>query len=315
MHLRRLLGWSVPSLPLLVSGQDGLLTRAQALASAVSDDAVAHRVRTGRWQRILPGVYATFSGPIPEATRERAALLYAGEGALLHDVTSCRRQGVRYLPDDDRVHVLVPHGVQRQARDFVVLHRTHQLPVGLVVGGLRCSPVARAAVDLCRRLSSMRTVRAVLCDAVQRRRTTVAALAEVLERGHSAGSALPRRVVADLMAGCRSAPECELRDLLLTSRVLPEPEWNVPVFDRHGRLLGRPDGWWRAIRFALEVNSREHHLFGPDWEATMRRQAAFAAYGVLVLPVSPQRIRSEPGPLLAEIERAYLSRLAMIQVS
>jgi hypothetical protein len=299
----------------VAEGQNGLLSRPQALAEGISDDALAHRVRSGRWQRVLPGVYATFSGPVAEAIRERAALLYAGEGALLHEVTSCRRHGVKYLTEDDRVHVLVPHGVQKTSRDFVVVHRTHLLPARLVVGGLPCSPVARAAVDLCRGQSSMRTARAVLCDAVQRGRTTVEALAEVLEHGHSAGSALPRRAVADLMAGCRSAPECELRDLVVTSRVLPEPEWNVAVHDRRGRLLGRPDGWWREIRLALEVNSREHHLFGPDWEATMRRQSAFAADGVLVLPISPQRIRYEPEPLLSEIESAYLGRLAMIEVA
>jgi len=87
------------------------------------------------------------------------------------------------------------------------------------------------------------------------------------------------------------------------------------VFDRLGRLLGRPDGWWRAVRVSVEVNSREHHLSGADWESTMRRQAAFAADGVLVVPVSPQRIRSDPAGVLAELERAYLSRLAVIQVS
>ncbi|WP_162605424.1 hypothetical protein [Jiangella ureilytica] len=37
------------------------------------------------------------------------------------------------------------------------------------------------------------------------------------------GGATARRIIKDIDAGCRSAPECELRDLVLTSRILPEP--------------------------------------------------------------------------------------------
>ena len=43
----------------LLGQQAGVITRAQALAAGMSRDAVYARLRTGRWQRIHTGVYAT----------------------------------------------------------------------------------------------------------------------------------------------------------------------------------------------------------------------------------------------------------------
>jgi very-short-patch-repair endonuclease len=121
------------------------------------------------------------------------------------------------------------------------------------------------------------------------------------------GSRLLRIAVADVIAGCRSAPECELRALVLRSRVLPEPQWNRPLPDLPDIS---PDGWWEEARLVLEVDSVEHHSLGPDAEHTQRRQARLAAAGWTVLPIGPRRIRREPVPLLLEIEAAYRAGLA-----
>ena len=109
------------------------------------------------------------------------------------------------------------------------------------------------------------------------------------ERAAPAGCRGPRR------PGRRSAPECELRDLVSTSGVLPEPRWNAPI-RIGGRLLGIADGWWPEALMAAEVNSREHHFAEGDWEATMQRQAGFAAHGILVIPVSPEAHPVGTGP-------------------
>ena len=49
---------------LVLRYQAGIVTRAQAHGSGLSDRAIAHRVATGRWQRVHLGVYAAFSGPL-----------------------------------------------------------------------------------------------------------------------------------------------------------------------------------------------------------------------------------------------------------
>src|SRR6266851_3178535 len=73
-------GWVADDVPERVRAplitQRGVLTRAQVLDAGMTDKAIVARLRTGRWQRLQRGVYATFSGEPP-----RAALIWA---AVLH---------------------------------------------------------------------------------------------------------------------------------------------------------------------------------------------------------------------------------------
>jgi hypothetical protein len=55
--------------------QNGVLTRVQALDAGLTDKAIAVRLRSGRWQRLHTGVYATFSGKPPREAWLWAAVL------------------------------------------------------------------------------------------------------------------------------------------------------------------------------------------------------------------------------------------------
>jgi hypothetical protein len=92
---------------MLLSYQAGVITRAQAHRSGLSDAAIVHRAATGRWQRVHPGVYATFSGPLSREARLWAAVLYAGAGAVLSHETAA---GLQQLLDKPAplIHLTVP---------------------------------------------------------------------------------------------------------------------------------------------------------------------------------------------------------------
>lgn len=92
---------------LLLGYQAGVVTRAQAFRSGISRGAIAHRVATGRWQRLYEGVYATFSGPVPRQARLWAAVLYAGAGAVLSHETAAELQRLRDQPAP-LIHLTVP---------------------------------------------------------------------------------------------------------------------------------------------------------------------------------------------------------------
>jgi hypothetical protein len=75
----------------LLARQAGVISRGQALAAGLSGAAVDHRVKARRWQPLYPGVYlaadrrsghSRTAGRADEV-RVRAALLWAGEDALL----------------------------------------------------------------------------------------------------------------------------------------------------------------------------------------------------------------------------------------
>lgn len=288
--------------------QQGLVRRDQALACGVTDDAIRRRIGPGgRWRRLVPGVYATFTGELTERQRLVAALLLASPGAMLGCATALRLFGLKYLPKHrSTVHVLIPHSKQLSSVAFVVFHRTTTLPAPRWVFGLPVCPPARAIIDTCREMANLRDVRALVLEAVQRRIVRLTQLEQALAAAAKAGTALVRRAISDGRAGCLSAPEAELRDILMRSKILPKILWNVPVFDRSGYLVGTPDGWIEEVGLALQVDSREHHAEGLGGEDTQRRDNRFGRAGIPSLQFTPWRIRNEPEQVLREVEEAYL---------
>jgi hypothetical protein len=335
--------------------QDDLITRSQALAAGASADMLRHACRPGgRWQVVLPGVYATFTGPLGELHRLRAALLHGGPNAMITGAIACRLAGLEYVAEADMIDVLVPHRRQAMDLDFAVLRRTRRLPepwywigsddandgfdaateeADALVGAARrwniaMAPLPRAAMDAVRfhhlralpehggRLPRqvhrmlLRNTRALLCEAVQRRRCTAADLLAELAAAPRQGTRFARLALDDVAAGCHSAPECELRDLIKRSRVLPEPRWNARLPGlRSGAALMRPDACWPEAKLVVEVNSVQWHGVGTGPERTEARHARYAALGWRVIPVSPYRIRTEPREVLREIESAYRAGL------
>jgi hypothetical protein len=105
-----------------IRSQAGVISRAQAARCGITESAIAWRVRSGRWQRVFPGVVATFSGDLPWPARLWAAVLYAGPGAVLSHRTAAELHGLAD-PGTGPVHVSVPHTRRVAAPDGLVAHR------------------------------------------------------------------------------------------------------------------------------------------------------------------------------------------------
>jgi hypothetical protein len=63
--------------------QDGVISRAQATAAGLSPGDVDHLLRRRQWRPIHPRIYLTDARPAGARTRMQAALLWAGDGAVL----------------------------------------------------------------------------------------------------------------------------------------------------------------------------------------------------------------------------------------
>lgn len=289
--------------------QDGLLTRSQVLAAGMSRSQMEWLVRPeGRWRRVLRGVYSVTSGPMTRRQQQRAAVLYAGTDARLYGISVVELYDLRYAPQDVRVHVLIPARRLVVEHPAVAVHRTRHLPPPAERSGLPVTPLARAVVDACRGIGDRRGVMALVAEVVQRRLCTVEALAAEVESGPTRGSARLRLALQATKAGAASAPEVDLAEIVCTSSLLSFMQVNHPV-EVDGRRFVL-DGCWPEARLAVEVDSVEHHGFGPDAERTSRRRNALVAAGWTVLSVSPARLRDDPKGVLAEIESAYLACLA-----
>jgi hypothetical protein len=288
----------------LLIRQLDVISRRQALAAGVTDNALRHRLRLGGpWRGLLPGVYMAANGAPTTLQQEMAALLYAGPGSVITGPAALRSHHIR-TELTEFVDVLVPSTRQRRDTNFVRLHRTSRMPGRIwEAGPVRYVPASRAVADAVRGLTSLRDVRAVVADAVQRDKCAISNLAAELNQGPAKGSALFREALADVAAGIRSAAEGDLRDLLARSG-LPMPLFNPWLYDEHGKFIARPDAWWPAHGIALEVDSREWHTSPEDHAKTLARGRRMARYQIVVLRFTPRQIRTQPAEVISDITAA-----------
>jgi hypothetical protein len=259
----------------------------------------------GPWQRLLPGVVLMQSGAPSEHQRLLAALVYAGGDAILTGAAACRCYGLRRLPPDNKVHVLVAAERQPASAGFVVVERTTRLPQARSVEGLPMAPAVRAVLDAARRLRRLDQVRALVAEAVQRQLCQVTELTAELAAGCQAGTAAVRQVLQEVDAGVRSVAECHARALVAESPLSGMLHWNVAVFDERGNFLAIPDAWADVVALAWEIDSYEFHLSPQDYGRTLRRRAAMTSAGIIVAHVLPSHVRTQPQSALAELEDAY----------
>ena len=251
---------------------------------------------------LLPTVYIAATGLPSIAQQQMAAQLYGGSRSVITGPAAALSHGIQ-APRSEFVDVLVPLMRQRQDSGFARLHRTSRMPDRVYdFGPIRFSLAPRAVADTVRGLTSLRDVRAVVADAVQRRRCDTRELVAELSAGPSAGSALFRAALGDVVDGIRSTAEGDLKDLLAKSR-LPTPLFNASIYDGD-TFVARPDAWWPQYGVAVEVDSHQWHLSPHDHDRTLERQRRMAKLGILVLPFTPRQIRTEQAEVLAVIRDA-----------
>jgi len=96
-----------PSLLEFARFQADVVTRQQALRAGMSRSAIISKIKRGRWRKIQPGVYATFTGPASREAQLWAAVLYAGKGAQLSHETAAELNGLADRPSR-LIHVTIP---------------------------------------------------------------------------------------------------------------------------------------------------------------------------------------------------------------
>lgn len=258
----------------------------------------------GRWQRPLPGIVLLTNMPPTRLQLVEAALLYAGENALLTGLEACRWHGLRNLPDKYGVHLLVPADRRLHSTDHVIVERTKRLPKPSWRDGLPLAPVARSVIDACRRLRSYDPVRALVTEAVQRGRVSPHCLGHEVETGSRRGTAILREVLRDVVNGARSVAEIDAMHVWQLTN-LPKPVWNVPLRDSSGNYIATPDAWFADVALAWEIDSYEFHFEREGYADTVNRNARYAGAGIMVVQTLPTRLRAEPDAVAAELIAAY----------
>jgi very-short-patch-repair endonuclease len=107
----------------VIGQQDGVITYAQALSCGLSPGEIRARLAGGRWQRLYRSTYATFTGPVPRSSQLWAAVLSAGDGAVLSHQSAAELVGLLDEPAPF-LHVTVPTGRKVVPAPGFVVHRS-----------------------------------------------------------------------------------------------------------------------------------------------------------------------------------------------
>jgi very-short-patch-repair endonuclease len=275
----------------------GVVTRAQLLNAGVTADEIKLRVRKGGLIRVHRGVYRVgHRAPSVEATY-LAAVLAAGEGALLSGRAAAHLLG---LLKGSAPPPEVTARTQRRI-EGVKTHRSRLLDArdAATVRGIPVTTVPRTLVEISSELSSDVLARACH-EAGVRYGTTPGAVEAVLARRPNApGARKLRRVIHGDVHVTLSKLEARFLELL-RAEGLPLPVTNRPAGGR------RVDCRWPEHQLTIELDGYRFHNSRHSWEQDRRREREARARGDDFRRYSYEDVTGDPTLMLAEL-RALLS--------
>jgi hypothetical protein len=289
----------------LATRQRGIMTRAQLLQASISSDLIKSRLRLGSWQRVYPGVYATFSGELSREAQVWAAVLYAGPGALASHRTAAELAGLVDEPSS-MVHVTVPANRRVQKQPGIVFHLSKK--ASKAAHPSRLPPQTRieeTVLDLWDATRDLDAAVGWVTRAFGRRLTTQGQLLRALSSRHRIRW---RAQLAQLLnpdsAGIHSVLEYRyVRDVERPHR-FPAATRQAP-----SRLGGRSlyrDTLYEAYKTAVELDGRVAHPGDSRWNDIHRDNAAATAgistlrYGWLEVTTTPCEVAAQIAAALAE---------------
>jgi hypothetical protein len=297
--------------------QGGVVTRAQARAAGYTDDAIRHRLATGRWVAVRRGAFAecarvqAASGDAyaEHALVVAAQLLISRLHAVASHTSAARLLRLPYVGGWPAVPTISagPDASHRRRpfRNRYVDCRVSELPHTqlLTVAGLRATSPARTGVDVGRELPFAEAV--VVLDAMLTRGLcSKLELEEVVEFcGGWPNVVRARRAVAFADPMSESVVESFARATLV-EQGLPPARPQVWLFDDRG-AMGRVDlyfdEWWTAVEIDGAVKYRDPKTL----VAEKLRQERLEEAGIVVVRASFSQLRDEPRRTADRVRAAF----------
>ncbi len=286
--------------------QAGVVTSGQAANAGLGWSAVEWRLRSGRWQRVYRGVYATFSGELSRLAELWAALLYAGSGAMLSHQTAAELARIIDTPSQ-LVHVTVPAERRVSRAPGIVVHLSGR--ASEMLHPARLPPQTRVedtVLDLVDRAGNLDDAVGWVTRALGRRLTTQDRLrASLAQRARLRWRGELTELLSPDLAGLMSVLERRyLRDV--------ERRHGLPAGARQVRARRGDRTEYRDVRYdeyatCVELDGRLAHPGEQRW-LDIRRDNAVAADGGVTLRYGWLDVTARSCQTAAEVDRALRSR-------
>ena len=263
--------------------QGGAVARRQAAGAGIAPYTIRSRVRSGRWQRLQRGVYASFSGEPTRETTLWAALLRAGPDAVLSHQTAAERHGLIDEPSS-LIVITVPlsRTPTRAKIPGVVIHRSDAIlrtrhPAMLPP----CTRVEDTVLDLIQIAPTFDDAYAWICRAVGRGAPPPSGYARpwTLARRCAGAVSLRWRWVTPGMASCRCWSTATFTGWNARTG-LPAARRQVRIRQRTGNKY--LDNLYQEYGVCSELDGTAAHPADEQWR-DKRRDNANAVQGIVTL--------------------------------
>lgn len=287
----------------LAARQFDVVRRGQLLAIGATGRWIDHRVSSGRWQRVFPGVYAVHSGPLPWRTRAAAALAHAGSGAAL----SHRSAGYlhEFAPEPPGViEVSVDHRRRVDPQARLRIYRRRGVPPSR--GRLRAVDRAETAVDLAEAAQTADDVVGILCAAVRAGTWPEEIMGVLALRARVRGRALLVELLSEVAEGVESP--LERRYCHHVERRHGLPRATLQVRQRIGGRWIRADALYAGLGVRTELDGALAHPEGRTDRDTWRDNSVLIAHGEITLRYRWSHVVGSPCDVARQVEQALRSR-------
>jgi very-short-patch-repair endonuclease len=257
-----------------------------------------HRLATGALHRVFPSVLSIVDPLLEPLAHETAALLYAGDDAVLSHRTAAALWGITTAPPFVAITIANRH-VRSQPE--LHIHRVEALDIRdvRIHQGLPVTAPARTLIDLAGASDTATTERALNEARVQKLVTDDQIEAALDRCPLRSGVGTIRAIMnSEPNAGfTRQEAERRLRTIIRDAR-LPSPVYNVNVCGYE------VDAFWTTARLVLEVDGFATHGHPAAFERDRRKDQDLVAAGYQVLRTTWRQITGEPLVLVARIAQA-----------
>lgn len=290
----------------LVARQDGVVSRAQAIAAGWTDGQITRHLTSGRWRRVHHGVLITHTGPVPWRADVWAGLLHAGPCAVASHRTAARLQG---LVDEDPsdVELLVPWGHGVRQRPGIVVRSTKALDQRRHPSrSIPQTRIEHTVLDLAELAPRPDEVVSWVLTACQRRATTPERLAAALAtRPRHRHRRLILNVLAEAKHGIASTLERHYRRDVELPHGLPRARRGerITVSGRHWYA----DARYSRFRLRIELEGLRWHPDDVRWRDDVRDNVAVLT-GDAVLRFGWRAVVGQPCEVAAQVAAVLRDR-------
>jgi hypothetical protein len=272
----------------LAARQYGIVTRDQLTELGYTDRMVDHALQTGRLQAWHRNVFAVGHGGLSPHGLCMAAVMFRGEGALISYQSAVWLWGL-----ERRLEIPVNVSVRWRghSHDAIGLHHCPALRAEDLskTEGLPVTAVPRTLLDYASTAKQYRLEAAIdMADRLDL--LDPGAIDRITDevRGHRGRRRLQGAIEIYRETGfTRSGGEKRML-AALSDAGIPRPAVNLFI---EGYEL---DFYWERERFAVELDSWEHHRSRRSFEADRKRQEELAMAGIEIIRITGTRLKHEP---------------------